>query len=348
MEEVSWLDVVQPHLSRELVLETTLGPLTALARRCAAADLVVLEARLGPGSHQPVDLSFRLDPASARTLAGLVEPESLRSLLRSWGEVEPTLERVPALWLEFDLDDPLSDVLSPSVCAKLGGPFEADWLEEVLLPRLQGEPLSPAQRDRVRVCCEAIPPPADLLYAFCMLPRPGRPIRLEIYGLDSGATLGYLERVAPGVVPQVREPATLFEGVERPHLSLDLIGGEISPRIGIEGSFARQPQWEPRWRELFDRLAAAGLCSEAKAEAALGWPGWDSFWTALERWPVQRVGAKGYCVRYLSHVKVVCRPDCLPEAKVYLALGWIESGEAGARLDGRGGEVGAPLGGQGF
>jgi hypothetical protein len=181
-----------------------------------------------------------------------------------------------------------------------------------------------------------------------MLPRPGRPIRLEIFGLDPAGILDYLGRVAPRVIPQVQGQVSLFEGIERTHLSLDLVGGEVSPRIGIEGSHARQPKREPRWGELFDRLVAAGLCSAEKRAAALSWPGWDSFWTAPQRWPVEAVGTGGYCVRYLSHVKVVCRPDRAPEAKVYLALGGIDSGAAGAHLDGRGGEVDAPVGGQGF
>ncbi len=85
-----------------------------------------------------------------------------------------------------------------------------------------------------------------------------------------------------------------------------------------------------------------------KREAALAWPGWDSFWTAPDRWPVEAVGAEGYCVRYLSHVKVVCRPDREPEAKVYLAVEWVRSGESRARWDGRGGEADSPSGAQGL
>jgi len=351
VERASWLEVAQPHLPRALVSEAALGSLRGLARRCAA-NFAVLEARLGSGNQQPVDLSCRLDPGSARSLAGLVDPEGLRLFLRSWAEGEPAAEQVPGVWLEFDLDGsggPPPDVLTPSVCAKLRGPFDADWLEGVLLPRLQGEALSEAQRRRVRACFEAIPPPARLLYGFCMLPRPGRPLRLEIYGLDPDGIIEYLGRVAPQVIPQVQGPVHLLDGIERTHLSLDLIGCEVSPRIGIEGSYARQPKRDPRWRELFDRLVAAGLCSVEKREAALAWPGWDSFWTAPDRWPVEAVGAAGYCVRYLSHLKVVCRPDREPEAKVYLALGWErgrESGEPGARPDGRGGEADPPVGGQ--
>lgn len=318
-----WLAVARPRLPEALVPEDALAPLEALARRLPAEGLAALEARLARRrGAERVDLSVRiLDRAAARRLAGLVEPQTLRSFLRAWADGGPAFEQVPSLWLELDLDGTPPGPLTPSVCAKLRSPCAVEWLESTLLPQLQGEPLSEPQRRRVRACLEAVPAPASLLYAFCMLPRPGRPLRLEIYGLDPEGMIRYLERVAPHALPQVREQAPLFAGIERTHLSLDLIGGEVSPRVGIEGSYERQPQREPRWRELFGRLVAAGLCTEEKRDAALAWPGWDSFWTAPGRWPAEAVGAAGYCVRALSHVKVVCRPDREPEAKVYLLLG---------------------------
>jgi hypothetical protein len=144
---------------------------------------------------------------------------------------------------------------------------------------------------------------------------------MEIFGLSPIQMLEYLGKVAPRWIPHVAGPAALFEGIERTHFSLDLLEGEISPRIGIEGSYERQPKREPRWRELFDRLVAAGLCTEEKRDASLAWPGWDSFWTAPDRWPVEAAGVTGYCIRALSHVKVVCLPDRDPEAKVYLLFG---------------------------
>ena len=50
-----------------------------------------------------------------------------------------------------------------------------------------------------------------------------------------------------------------------------------------------------------------------------------------ERWPAKPRPAAGYCVRRLSHVKVVCRPDREPEAKVYLMFGpLVRSAAAGA------------------
>ena len=315
-----WLGVARPPLSPELVEEAALARLQALARRLPGDLSMVLESRLARHSG-PVDLSLRLlEPgAAARRLAETLAPP-FRGFLARWGEEGLEHSRIPNVWLEFDLEGPSPSVLSPLVCAKLEEPIDRDWLVETLFPALQGEPLSPAQARLVRGCHEAIPPPGHLLYAFCMLPRPGRPLRMEIYGLTSTQMLEYLGRIAPQWIPHVAGPAALFEGIERTHLSIDFVDGEIAHRIGIEGSYERQPKREPRWRELFDRLIAAGLCTEEKRDASLSWPGWDSFWTAPERWPVE-AGIGGYCIRALSHVKVVCRQDLDPEAKVYLLLG---------------------------
>jgi hypothetical protein len=152
---------------------------------------------------------------------------------------------------------------------------------------------------------------------------------LEIFGMKPGQILGYLRGVAPRMVPAVAAIVPLFEGVERLHLSLD-VAEEVLPRIGIEGSFPRQPGREPRWQELLGRLASRGLCAAEKRTAVLTWPGYDSFWTAPAAWPITQRGARGYCVRHLSHLKVACQPDGLTEAKAYLAFGPFERPETAA------------------
>lgn len=210
------------------------------------------------------------------------------------------------------------------MCAKLFPDAELPWLIDSLFPALHGKPLSAGQRQLVRHCHEAIPAPAYLLYAFSLLARGRDAVRLEIFGLDPAGIVCYLESVAPETVPWVEGETALFEGVERIHLSLDL-GEEILPRIGIEGSFARLPRREPRWSELFERLVGRGLCDPGKRDAALAWAGSESFHTAPAAWPAKAIGAGGFCFRKPSHVKVVCRPDQEPEAKIYLLFGYLPS-----------------------
>ncbi len=259
----------------------------------------------------PIDLSLRVkEPDEALRLAQIALPSRIRSFLSRWAGADASLSPVHSIWLEFDLDREEEGLPAPLVCAKLFPDAAPERLTGSLFPALQGKPLIPGQRELVERCHRAIPAPAYLLYAFSLLARGSNAVRLEIFGLDPAGIVSYLETVAPEAVPWVAGEAALFEGVERIHLSLDL-GEEVLPRIGIEGSFARLPGREPRWRELFERLVSRGLCDPGKRDAMLAWAGSDS-------WP-----AGGFCFRKPSHVKVVCRPGREPEAKAYLLFGYL-------------------------
>ena len=309
-----WLSVLELRLAPPLFGPEAVRRLRSLAAGLPGDRQGVLEARLAPGAG-PVDLSLRLlTAAQTRDMAERLPPSPSRDFLSNW------LEPVRSVWLEFDLDREPSSIPVPIVCAKLPAGIEPGWLTGTLLPALNGQPPSAKQRGLILACLEAIPHPARLLYVFNLQARGSDTVRLEIFGMEPAQIPPYLQSVAPGSVPGVADVVPLFEEVERLHLSLD-VGAEISPRIGIEGSYPRQPPREPRWESLFARLVERGLCTPEKRHAALTWPGYDSFWTAPERWPLAEAGIRNTCVRALSHVKVVCLPDTEPEAKVYLTFG---------------------------
>jgi hypothetical protein len=327
-----WLAVLDPWLTGPLFDSETVGRLRRLARAVPGECLGTLEVRLAPGTA-PVDLSVRIrTPDQARAMAARLPSSPLGEFLSHWCEPEGPFAPVRSIWLEFDLDrEPLGDRLPPAVvCAKLPRDADRRWLTGTLLPALGGCPPSSRQRDLILQCLGALPAAASLLYLFSLRARGSDAVRLEIFGLEPAQILDYLRSVAPRTIPEVAQIAPLFEEVERLHLSFD-VGEEILPRIGIEGSFPRQPSREPRWAGLLARLVERGLCSPGKREAVLAWPGYDSFWTAPERWPVAEIGVRGFCVRSLSHVKVICHPDREPEVKIYLTFGPAErSGVAGA------------------
>jgi hypothetical protein len=278
--------------------------------------MVALEVRLARG-RAAVDLSLRVTrPSQARFLAKLLRSQPLEPLLLRWAEESET-SPVSSLWLEFDLDAGLSAV--PIACAGLRRRVEPGWVASVLLPSLHGRPLTRRQRELVELCCAAIPDDARLLYAFSLLPRGAGEVRLEILGLDPPGVIRYLRRTAPHTVAAVAQALPLLAAAERLHLSLD-IGEQVSPRVGLEGSFRRLPHREPRWSQLFDALIARDLCSPEKRDAVFAWPGSDSFWTAPSAWP-EAAGRSGvFCVRSLSHLKLVCVAGRRPEAKAYLLL----------------------------
>ncbi|HEY0510330.1 MAG TPA: hypothetical protein VGH73_00400 [Thermoanaerobaculia bacterium] len=306
-------------MAESLVAPPALDRILPLARQLPGDALAALEARLAP-EEGAVDLSLRLTRSpQALELAERFGLHHLRPLLLRWaeeGEASPVGSLVETLWLEFDLGGP-TPAPRPVVCAGLRGRAEPGWIAGSLLPGLHGEPLSGRQRTLVEACCAAIPEKARLLYAFSLGARGAGEVRLEILGLDPQGVREYMEQTAPHAAGPLAAVLPLFEGVERLHLSLD-IGERISPRVGVEGSFRRLPHREPRWRQLFDLLVARGLCSPEKRDAVFVWPGHDSFWTAPEAWPAGAARLNLFCVRSLSHVKLVCSPGREPEAKVYL------------------------------
>jgi hypothetical protein len=324
-----WLSVLEPRLIPPLFDSQALARLRSLAPALSGECQGVLEARLAPGA-EPVDLSLRLlTSPQAWGMAERLPPSPERDFLLLWSQPEGPLARVRSVWLELDLGREPKTALAPIVCAKVPPDADPGWLADTLLPALLGGSPPAGQRARILSCLGAMPSSANLLYLFNLRARGSGAVRLEIFGMETSEILGYLRRVAPERVPETTEGVSLLEGAERLHLSFD-VTEEILPRIGIEGSYPRQPPREPRWEGLFSRLVAEGLCSPQKRNAALAWPGYDSFWTAPERWPVAEIGPRWFCVRALSHLKIVCRPDRPPEAKVYLAFEPLDRSEAGA------------------
>jgi hypothetical protein len=317
LTSADWLEVLRAHLTLPFFVPETIGRLRRLAATLPGECQGTLEARLAPGVA-PVDLSLRLRTAAeARALSARLPVAG--SLLPLWFAREGPLDPVRSVWLEWDLDREREREV-PVVCAKLPRDVDPGWLAGALLPALQGFAPPPGQLARILFCLDALPSSAALLYVFSLRARGSDAIRLELFGLEPAGILAYLRDVAPREVSRVEEVVPHFEGVERLHLSFD-VGEAVLPRIGIEGSFPRQPSREPRWRGLFDRLVQSGLCAPEKRDAALAWPGYDTFWSAADRWPVAALGPRGACLRALSHVKVACAPDRGPEAKVYLMFG---------------------------
>lgn len=324
-----WLSVLEPRLIQPLFDSLALGRLRALAAVLPGERQGTLEVRLAPGDA-PVDLSLRLRTASqARGMMEWLPPSHVKDFLSRWSDGEGPLAPVRSVWLEFDLDQEPPDAPFPVVCAKLPGDANPDGLLGNLLPALLGGSLPARQCHRIRSCLDALPSSARLLYVFSLRARGSDAVRLEISGMETPRILDYLREIAPERVPEAARAGSLLEGAKRLHLSFDVME-EILPRIGIAGSFSRQPPRETRWEELFSPLIQEGLCSPDKRDAVLAWPGYDSFWTAPERWPVAEIGPRGFCVRALSHLKIVCYPDREPEAKAYLVFGPLDRSGADA------------------
>ncbi len=351
-----WVDVVRTRLPDCLAGEDAMARLGRAARRLPFDGLGALELRLGGAvsrrTTSAVDLALHLQtPAQARALAPRIAPPRLGRFVSSWGRGEQPAAR--SLWLELDLDREPAVRPVPGICAGLaeGGTFGsvpgqlAEHLADHLLPALRARPLGSALRRRLLACVAAIPAPGRLRYAASMESRPDDAVRLVVAGLDVAALAAFLARVAPAdVARRAGELAPLAAGAARTHLSFD-VGEAVGERFGIECSFPRLPAREPAWRGLLERWTAAGLVGGDEAEALLAWTGYDSAWTAAARWPAGVDSASAFCLRAVSHLKLVSVPQAPPHAKAYLLFGpWRRKGERAAAAGGLARERTVPLG----
>jgi len=315
-----WLEVARPHLSAPLAGEAALARLRRAAERFPGAGLGALEIRLGRDGSGVVDLAFHLTTsAQAQTLGARLSPPHVARFLAAWARGEHP--QVASLWLELDLEREPAVRPVPGICAALAGPAAPEWVLDRLLPALRGRALPPAQRHRLARCLAAILAPGRLLYAGSMESRGGGPVRLVVAGLDAPALAAYLGRVAPAdVALSAAAAAALAAGAARIQLSFD-VDDEVAGRVGWECSYPRLPSREAGWTALLARWTAAELATAPQRRALLAWPGYDSLLTAAPRWPLDLGTARTFCVRCLSHLKLISRPQHPPAAKAYLFFG---------------------------
>lgn len=349
MTAADWLSLLGERLGPPLMPQEARARLEPLARRLPGSCQVALEIHLGdPLEWRRVDLAARVRTVEeAGWLGRQVRSHVTAAALTAWAVSAGLRARAPELWLELDVPpEPAAGggtgapepFEHPVLCARLAPRLEPRWITDRLLPTLLGAAasgtgevhLETGQRRGLLTALERLPPPARPLYVFSLSERGEAregvtgAVRLEVIGIPRGALPSYLVSVgAPAAADRVEAVGPLLEKGARTHLSLDFVPGATGPgdRVGLEISFLRLPRREPGWRRLFEGLRQRGLCSEAEARAALDWPGQDSFWTAEGHWPA--VAGAGYCVRSLSHVKLITRPGCEPKAKLYLLFGLL-------------------------
>ncbi len=321
-----WAGVVSPYLPARLGGSAALARVGRAARAFAGDGLGALELRLGPAGPTAadpagvVDLAFHVQTAAqARAVAPRIAPAHLRRLLAGWarGEHPDAL----SLWLELDLDREPTRRPVPGVCAALAPGLPPERLIDGVVPALRGRALGAAARRALARCVAALPLAGRLLYAASMVSRGDPAVRLVVAGLDPAEMAAYLGRVAPAAVAaRMAEAAPLAVDGARSHLSFD-VGEEVGPRFGVECSFPRLPVREPGWGALLARWTAAGLAAPEEAAALLAWTGYDSAWSAAPRWPAGADLAGLFCIRCLSHLKLVAAPALPLAAKAYLLFG---------------------------
>ena len=322
------LDHVAPFLPEILMSQRSFGHTRRVAELFPsdAVNFFGFECRLGESREEGTDCALNLSPAGARALArdAIGPPGELwrrvASFYRWWEatHVEPFAD-APATWLEFDAGaaDPAPNLLFgywPDD-ARADRPWH--WMQDTVFPGLFNGTYSAPLRDRLDRCFGACPAGTGDFQIGLMLSRPVQAVRLCIFDMPVEAVPAYLD-----AIDWAGDRAGLARLIAafRPHC--DFVGlhfdvaAQVFPHVGIEpnfrsGSWSRQPHREPRWQGIWDVLEEAGVLSEAKRDALLGWTGHQQ--VTLE-------GAPTLLLRGLSHIKLVLAGDGRALAKAYFGI----------------------------
>jgi hypothetical protein len=270
----------------------------------------------------------------------------IRNFCNNWANSASILyDKIDNIWLEFDSAGLPPEVPVPSIFLSLKS-IESDssnpikfgitanphqWLTETALKFLFGRTISVPFERKLFDCFNLLPDGAWISQIGAMLARQVEPVRVCITDISTDKLLDYLSRIGwAGSISKLEAfVSELSSFVDRIDLDLD-VGDIILPKIGLECSFNRQPQFEPRWQLFLNRLVETGLCIPAKRDALLAYPGYSHERANRELWPsnILRVSnllwpqVSSIFLRRFSHIKIVYQPDIPVEAKVYLSAGY--------------------------
>ncbi len=298
---------------------------------------IYLECRLSVDAR--VDLVVQVDERGRSILAGANPAvhlprrlrdhpfwEQVRQLCARWADPSSPLSgSVRGVWLEFDTpgEHETEDVPLPGVFVKLepSAPSASERGLESVLAALPGISPDPVRVQAIRRCAEELRAGAYVSYLGSFAPRGTDAVRVCVVGIGEDALPGYLARVGWSGDPRalhhfLRETGTadgrrLHPGPGMLHLDVD--GDAVQPRIGLEYVLERGGQIRGRLHEtgFLDRLVELGLCTAAKRDGLLAWPGYSFEDFAHELWP-------SLVKRRVNHVKLVYEEGRTPQAKAYL------------------------------
>ena len=296
-------------------------------------DRQVLANLIGNGNFPP-QLSLRPEWKQIADFAKVwVDPNSILQ------------QKIQCFWLEFDMPDPLPEIMVPSVFfgpEKLSPKVSTNdvtqykWLIDSALPLLKGRFLSKSMERQLLNCIQRLPPNASIQFVGVMLSRSTNGLRLYIKRLYPEQILPYLKSL--GWSDETGEFSSLIselkDKADRFVIGFDVNTEGIGPKIGIECSFtSNRFHHETRWSNLLNYLVKKGLCLPEKRDALLVYSGMadtEHFSGGVMK-PLSSASnhleelLSSALIRYISHIKIVYEKGHPLEAKAYPAVRLFET-----------------------
>ncbi len=252
--------------------------------------------------------------------------QRLHRFVGGWRDPATLMHRfIKNIWLEFD-------VLGPVPSAPLPCLF-------LLITRTAADTFPPygAVMREAFTLLDALPPATVLaklddcleqfgqaVSGFCiglMLPRQVPWLRLVFSGIAPAGWQDGLQALGRPVPAACMEYLSQLNLPAGPKLNFNIdVGETLGPKLGIDFFFpdeatAGLQRRGTLWKEFLNRLVADGLCSPARREAVLNWPGGSHLYgDDSARW----LGADKIIARHINHIKIDFSEQSLPQAKVYL------------------------------
>ncbi len=333
-----YLKIISPHLHPDLVSPEALSYIQPLAQILPVSSLAGFECRLG-ANQSGVDFQVRfpcLDQNLPERFLTAPAWQFLQDFYQDWASPNSSLyQEIENIGLEFDLNGQLPQVPIPCIFLKFNQETVIDAQNLIKMTnRLLKFRVSPLLESNLRRCADSLPTDATISHLGAMLSRPANAVRVNVKGISPEQLSDYLVQIGWSDPTNTFSTltSTLSEFVDSIILSFD-VGDTVLPRIGLECFLNNQPyeepHEEPRWQLFLDYLVEAGLCTPAKKNAFLAWPGLSQKSSVPDLWPSnisfgdRFLGSRAFSIfwRRVSHIKLVYQPGVPLEAKGYLAFG---------------------------
>ena len=271
----------------------------------------VFECRLGKNASR-IDLSVAVSPSNIYfPEALLIHPtwnwlQSLCNRLKDrnsniWGKISE-------IWLEFDNDASKISVFIP--CILLGLNLSTrDFLSlQNIVLELPQLPSYPSIRSSLRLCSEALPASARIIYIGVMSSRSPKTLRLGIHGISPHEIPKYLNNIPTLSLSKDLEKLILelHPYIDYIDLSLD-ISHAVDSRFGLECFISKGKNYITNLNHFLQKLLEMSLCTVDQCQMLL-------------EWSRKNKHLPDNLNQFITHFKIVYQLPNALEVKVYLGV----------------------------